>query len=104
MRSRRRTFQSAITATLGTVVLVIATCLLVGRSSEHYTSEQRFLTTGAISSPPPSRSPAQIVVRHGDTLYGIARRHNVSVYDLMTFNRLDSERIAIGQALAVPPY
>jgi LysM repeat protein len=78
---------------------------LVGCNTEPYaSSEQQFLTTGSISPPQPHPSPAQIIVQPGDTLYGIARRHNVSVYDLMTFNNLTAERIAIGQALVVPPY
>jgi hypothetical protein len=38
----------------------------------------------------------------GDTLHGIARRHGVSVEDLMRSNRLTSTTIHPGQQLALP--
>lgn len=43
-----------------------------------------------------------IEVRPGDTLYGIARRHNVSVAELMSVNQLASPTIRPGQHLALP--
>lgn len=40
----------------------------------------------------------------GDTLHGIARRHGVSVEDLMRSNRLTSTTIHPGQQLALPAH
>ncbi|WP_236634558.1 C40 family peptidase [Exiguobacterium sp. SL-10] len=39
------------------------------------------------------------VVRAGDTLWSISQKHNVSLADLKTINKLSSDRIAIGQTL-----
>lgn len=44
----------------------------------------------------------QITVERGDTLYGLSRRHGVSVAELMTVNRLDSSMLRIGQTLYLP--
>lgn len=43
-----------------------------------------------------------IEVKPGDTLYGIATRHRVSVAGIMKANNLASERIAPGQRLLLP--
>jgi flagellum-specific peptidoglycan hydrolase FlgJ len=40
-----------------------------------------------------------VVVNKGDTLYSIARKNGVSVSDLKSINRLDSNEISIGQKL-----
>ncbi|MEO1844223.1 MAG: LysM peptidoglycan-binding domain-containing protein [Akkermansiaceae bacterium] len=40
-------------------------------------------------------------VQHGDTLYGIARRHKMSVGDLKSFNPKIEERIVAGQSIVV---
>ncbi|MBL8845151.1 MAG: LysM peptidoglycan-binding domain-containing protein [Hyphomicrobium zavarzinii] len=50
----------------------------------------------------PTHSPNIVEVREGDTLYGLSRRYNVPVGDLVAANRLPSERIAIGQRLVIP--
>lgn len=43
------------------------------------------------------------IVRPGDTLYSIARRHNTTVSELMRLNHLsDPNRIQVGQVLLVP--
>lgn len=42
------------------------------------------------------------VVREGDTLFRIAQRYNVSVYELYRANNLSSDRLAPGQELLVP--
>lgn len=48
-------------------------------------------------------SPAGTVdVRPGDTLYRIARAHNVSIAALMQANGLSSESIKVGQRLTIP--
>ena len=42
------------------------------------------------------------VVQRGDTLSAIARRYNISVQTLMSYNRLNSTTIYVGQQLAIP--
>jgi LysM repeat protein len=44
---------------------------------------------------------ASIVVQRGDSLYRIARRHNVSVEALQFANSLTSEKIQVGQRLVL---
>lgn len=54
---------------------------------------------------PPSAVPpdSQLVeVREGDTLFGLARRHGVSVAELAEVNRLQSAQLQVGQRLYVP--
>lgn len=41
-------------------------------------------------------------VRRGDTLSQIARNHDVSVDELMTYNRLNSSQVRIGQVIRIP--
>jgi LysM repeat protein len=43
-----------------------------------------------------------VVVREGDTLYGISRRHGVPVAELVTANRIPDGKIQIGQKLVIP--
>lgn len=45
---------------------------------------------------------ASVEVRTGDTLYRIARAHNVTVPQLMQANGLASESIRVGQRLTIP--
>lgn len=42
------------------------------------------------------------VVQRGDTLYGLARRENVTVDDLRRLNGLTSDTLAVGQVLKLP--
>lgn len=42
------------------------------------------------------------VVQRGDTLSSIARRYSISVQTLMSYNRLNSTTIYVGQRLAIP--
>jgi hypothetical protein len=51
----------------------------------------------------PARIPGTIEVQRGDTLLGLAARHRISIDRLMTFNKLGSARLAVGQRLALPP-
>jgi hypothetical protein len=51
---------------------------------------------------PPSNSTTHVIVLYGDTLYGISRRHNVSIAALMKVNRLQSAALIPGQALVLP--
>jgi hypothetical protein len=43
-----------------------------------------------------------VIVREGDTLFGLSRRYGVPVTELVAANRLTSGRIEIGQRLIVP--
>ncbi len=43
-----------------------------------------------------------ITVERGDTLYGLSRRHGVSVAELMSVNSLNDSMLRIGQRLYVP--
>ncbi len=66
----------------------------------------------AASERTPQRAPTTVAsvagsgtryqVRRGDTLWGIARRNNVSVDDLKSSNSLSSTRIVAGQTLLIP--
>ncbi len=49
-----------------------------------------------------SAQPSVIEVREGETLYGIAQRHGVSVADLITENHLTGVTIDAGQKLRLP--
>lgn len=60
-------------------------------------------STGPHAAPPHASHRPQIVeVREGDTLFGLSRRYNVPVGDLVAANRLPNDRIAIGQRLVIP--
>ena len=43
------------------------------------------------------------VVQKGDTLYSIAKKYNLSVSDLISFNQLMSTTLTIGQTLSLSP-
>ena len=45
---------------------------------------------------------SKVVVEKGDTLFSLARRHNVKVDDLKKANNLPNETIKVGQSLVVP--
>ena len=49
----------------------------------------------------PSAAPQLHVVKPGDTLYEIARRHGLSVNELKRLNGLNSNRLKLGQKLAL---
>jgi murein DD-endopeptidase MepM/ murein hydrolase activator NlpD len=51
---------------------------------------------------PVARSQQQIEVRPGDTLYALARRHNVLISDLMAANQLANPNLKPGQKLWLP--
>jgi LysM repeat protein len=94
-------------ASLCATAFAVAACLfLVGCSNEaNRPYETGSITTGGIpSATSPVRPPKTAIVQSGDTLYSIARRNNVTVYDLMTVNGLTSSRVAVGQALNIPTY
>lgn len=60
-------------------------------------------STDYAAHPAGRAAPGQtITVRSGDTLYGLSRRHGVSVSALMQANGLASPNIRVGQKLALP--
>lgn len=86
-----------------------------GRSPSHnsYTDSGRYGTVAPASTastnrydPQPTPSLASqgdaIEVQSGDTLYGLSRRYNVSVAELMQINNLTSTNLALGQRLYLP--
>ena len=64
------------------------------------------ITVAAAASPPPgSRATAasrRHVVRHGDTLSGVASLYRVSLRSLRAANRLRSDIVWVGQTLRIP--
>lgn len=57
----------------------------------------------AQQGPLTTTTAATYTVQSGDTLYGIARRHQVSVDELIRFNQLSSPNIRPGMVLRIPP-
>ncbi len=68
------------------------------------------VTRGSAPMPPASTPPPQplaargqqIEVQPGDTLFGLSRRHNVMISDLMSANDLKSPNLKPGQKLYLP--
>lgn len=52
----------------------------------------------------PKLPPGTIVVRRGETLYSIARRHRIPVDELADANGLETHEIDAGQELDLPRY
>jgi murein DD-endopeptidase MepM/ murein hydrolase activator NlpD len=78
-----------------------------------YTANGRYGTVAPASTastnrydPQPTPSLANpgdsVEVQSGDTLYGISRRHNVSVAELMQLNNMSSPNLKLGQRLYLP--
>jgi lipoprotein NlpD len=98
----RAAFYRSTVAIIAAAFLMIGGCLALvgcGRSEVREASATGSITTGSINS-----GHTSIIVERGETLYGIARRHNVTVYDLMMINNLASPSISAGQRLNLPPY
>ena len=107
MRSLPVTSSSPLNAVLLATMLLIGACsLLVGCADEpNHERETGSITTGSLSATAAQvRSNRTAIVHPGDTLFSIARRYNVTVYDLATSNNLSSSRLRVGQILAVPSY
>lgn len=60
---------------------------------------QKLRVTGEATPTPPTSN--QYTVRSGDTLWAISRRYGVTVNQLMNWNKLTSNFLAIGQKLTV---
>lgn len=57
----------------------------------------------AMGSEPANPEPKLVIVKAGDTLGAIAKRHKVSVNELVSFNRLkNAHSLKIGQKLLIP--
>jgi membrane-bound lytic murein transglycosylase D len=50
---------------------------------------------------PKAPPPREHEVRNGDTLYSIARRYQVDVDDLKSWNKLKGDRVVSGQSISV---
>ncbi len=57
-----------------------------------------------LSSPLLASSTRVITVKRGDTLWGLANRHQISVEELMRSNGLKNNRLNIGQKLNIPVF
>ena len=57
----------------------------------------------AVKAPKAAKAPATHLVKKGDTLSSIARKHDLDPDDLRTWNRLKGDRIAVGQKLRLGP-
>ncbi|MDV6319181.1 LysM peptidoglycan-binding domain-containing protein [Chromohalobacter sp. HP20-39] len=65
-------------------------------------SRQRFLANLDTLAPEKRRTKAHYVVKRGDTLSGIAARHDIPISVLRQQNGLDGNLLRIGQSLIVP--
>jgi LysM repeat protein len=105
MRSVSVSSFSPLVGTLIVTCTIMASCLLIagcGRSESR--ADARYgLTTGSVGSAA-ANNPTSVIVQPNDTLYGIARRYNVTVYDLVIMNDLTSQTISAGQRLYLPTY
>src|SRR5207245_11030007 len=64
-------------------------------------------TEGALDRPvstgaAPTSSLRTVIVRAGDTLWDLARKHRVQLAELMTVSKIASDRIRPGRALNLP--
>ncbi len=66
------------------------------------TAPARSAPRPAATRPSPSSNPRLVEVQPGDTLIGLADRHNVSISELMNINGLSSPVLRPGQKLLLP--
>ncbi len=60
------------------------------------------VVTASLKKPGPVRSKREIIVRRGQTLYGISRSFGVSTGALMRENKLKTMQVKTGQRLVIP--
>lgn len=68
-----------------------------GLTSNLLTIGQKLIVAGEVTPAPPTTT--RYTVRSGDTLWAISRRNGVTVNQLMTWNKLTSSFLSIGQQL-----
>jgi membrane-bound lytic murein transglycosylase D len=69
------------------------------REAPKVASAPAAVAASARAAPAPAASPSTYVVRAGDTLYGIARKFNTAVAELMSLNKLSTAAIHPGLRL-----
>ncbi|MFG3510627.1 C40 family peptidase [Streptomyces sp. NPDC047821] len=113
MRTRTRAATAIATSTRPAVLLVLGLlAVLLGPDLAHHLSAPRPTTTAATATtghparPPATHPPAaagSVVLRRGDTLWSLARRHGTTVAALQKANRLGrSTLILAGHRLRLP--
>ncbi len=69
-----------------------------------YVGQVLIIPTPGPTPPGPGPAPNQYVVQYGDTLFSIARRFGVSVWQLASYNNIPNPNyIRAGQVLLIPP-
>lgn len=69
-----------------------------------YVGQVLIIPTPGPMPPGPGPAPSQYVVQPGDTLFSIARRFGVNVWQLAAYNNLANPNyIRVGQVLLIPP-
>ena len=67
------------------------------------TAPPQLRTAAAVPvAPTPAAAASSVEVKTGDTLYRIAKAHNITVPALMQANSLSNESIKVGQRLNIP--
>jgi murein DD-endopeptidase MepM/ murein hydrolase activator NlpD len=67
-----------------------------------YADDRRRAAQSHRPSAPALRPGESVEIRPGDTLYGLSRRHQVSVAELMEVNSLDNPNLQPGQKIYLP--
>jgi murein DD-endopeptidase MepM/ murein hydrolase activator NlpD len=70
--------------------------------SYSYADDRRRAAQPPRQSAPPLRPGESVEIRPGDTLYGLSRRHHVSVAELMEVNGLNNPNLHPGQKIYLP--
>lgn len=69
-----------------------------------YVGQVLIIPASGPTPPGPGPAPSQYVVQYGDTLFSIARRFGVSVWELASYNNIPNPNyIRAGQVLLIPP-
>lgn len=69
-----------------------------------YVGQVLIIPTPGPAPPGPGPAPSQYVVQYGDTLFSIARRFGVNVWQLAAYNNIPNPNyIRAGQVLLIPP-
>ncbi len=63
--------------------------------------QELMLSQTGIDNKPVAKSTATYVVQPGDTLYGIARSHNMELEELLSLNKKADNSLAVGEELVV---